>query len=114
MNIPKKYQERVYDVTHDEGMYFINLKDGWEIEEGSSLIIADTVKDALEQLRETYRLNYKVIIVYNDGRQEVLGYEKKEKAEEIKTGIEKSKGDKIRSITVTEWGSKEPQEGEAI
>ena len=32
MNIPKKYQERVFDVTHDEGMYFINLNDGWEIE----------------------------------------------------------------------------------
>lgn len=95
MNIPKKYQERVYDVTHDEGMYFINLNDGWEIEEGSSLIIADTVKDALAQLRETYRLNYEVVVVWNDGKKEINGYETREKAEEIKAGYEKAFGNQL-------------------
>ena len=84
MNIPKKYQERVFDVTHDEGMYFINLNDGWEIEEGSSLIIADTVKDALAQLRETYKINYEVVVSWNNGRTETIGFEKKEKAERLK------------------------------
>ena len=84
MNIPKKYQERVFDVTHDEGMYFINLNDGWEIEEGSSLIIADTVKDALAQLRETYKINYEVVLSWNNGRTETIGFEKKEKAESLK------------------------------
>ena len=56
MTIPKKYKERVYEVIHDEDGYWINLEDGWEIEEGSGLIHADTAKDALEQLRETYRV----------------------------------------------------------
>lgn len=104
MNIPKKYQERVYEVYHDEDGYWITLNDGWEIEEGESLIHAYTVKDALEQLRETYKLNYKIVIVYNNGKEEIIGYEKKEKAERVKAGIEKNEGDKISSITVSEWG----------
>lgn len=98
MNIPKKYQERVFDVTHDEGMYFINLNDGWEIEEGSSLIIADTVKDALAQLRETYRLNFELVITYADGKEEIIGYEKREKAEKIKGWYEHKYGNQITAI----------------
>lgn len=104
MNIPKKYQERVYEVYHDEDGYWISLEDGWELEEGESLIHAYTVKDALAQLRETYRLNYKVVILYNDGKEEVIGYEKKEKAERIKAGIEKNHRDQIKEVSVKEWG----------
>lgn len=95
MNIPKKYQERVAEVFHDEDGWWINLNDGWEIEEGSGLIHADTAKDALAQLRESYKINYEVVVVWNDGQKEIFGYETEEKAESIKAGMYKAFGNQL-------------------
>jgi len=56
IKIPKKYQDRVECVEHDQDGYWLYLYDGWNWgDRGLHTIHEDTQSEVLRCLRETFR-----------------------------------------------------------
>lgn len=53
IKIPKKYQERIMEIYHDEDGYWVILNKGWcGYEQGCHVIHEDTQHDMLRSIRE--------------------------------------------------------------
>lgn len=54
--LPKKYQEKIQDILVDDGCYWINLKEGWCIDnEEEHLFTATSIKSILFDMSENVR-----------------------------------------------------------
>lgn len=107
--IPKKYRDRIDELTHDEEGYWLWLKDGWVLDDGSHLIHAETIADLLFELRcsdeevfeeETYEevpeeeQRFEMVVVWSTGEKEVHGYRTEEDAGKALDGMYKAFGSK--------------------
>ena len=59
IKIPKKYQDRIKEIYHDEDGYWVILNKGWFCEDyGLHTIHEDTQQDILRCIRETESCDY--------------------------------------------------------